>query len=111
MCGRRETRLPASPAVERATPGATPPPPRREAQTIRGVSLNHLVGSRDQRRRHGEAKCLCGPQVDHKLVFGWSLHRQVRRLLALKDAINVTGHLPGLVDEIRRTGDTGAVGD
>ena len=37
----------------------------------------------------------------HRLVFGRRLYRKIGRLLALKDAIDIAGRLPKLVDEIR----------
>jgi hypothetical protein len=58
------------------------------------ASFNHLVGTGEQRRRNIEAKCLCGFQIDHQLVFGWCLNWQVGRLLALEDAIDVAGRVP-----------------
>ena len=57
------------------------------------------------RRRHGEAERLRGLEIDHQLEFGRRLHRQVGRLLALEDAIDVAGGLPVLVDPIRPIGD------
>jgi hypothetical protein len=37
----------------------------------------HLVGADEQRRRHVEAKCLCGFEIDHQLVLGRLLDRIV----------------------------------
>ena len=62
--------------------------------------LDHLVGAREQRRRHVEAQRLGSLEVDHKLVFGRRLHRQVGRLLALEDAIDITGCAAVRVDRI-----------
>ncbi len=45
------------------------------------------------------------------LVLGRRLHRQVGRLLALEDAVDVAGRAPVLVDEIRPIGDQAAGGD
>ena len=45
------------------------------------------------------------------LVLGRRLHRQVGRLLALEDAIDVAGGAPVLVDRIRPIGDQAAGGD
>ena len=62
-------------------------------------------------RRHGEAERLGGLEVDHQLVLGRRLHRQVGRLLALEDAIDVAGRAPVLVDQIGPIGDQAAGGD
>jgi hypothetical protein len=67
--------------------------------------LNHLVGGRNQRRWHGEAEHLRRFEVDHQLVLGRRLHRQVGRLLALEDAIDVTCRVTILIDEIGPIGD------
>ena len=62
-------------------------------------------------RRHVEAERFGGLEVDHQLVLGRRLHRQVGRLLALEDAVDVAGRAPVLVDHVRPIGDQAAVGD
>jgi hypothetical protein len=64
---------------------------RRQARRTRGASLDHLVGAREQRWRHVEAERLRGLEVDHQLVFSGRLHRQIGRLFALEDAVDVAG--------------------
>ena len=65
----------------------------------------------EQRRWHGEAEHPGGLVVDRQLVLGRRLHRQVARLLALEDAVDVAGRLPVLVALIRSIGDQAAGGD
>jgi len=50
-------------------------------------------------------------EVDNQLVFCRRLHRQVGRLLALEDAIDVTGRAAPLVNPIWPIGDKAAAGD
>src|SRR5262245_26414619 len=59
-----------------------------------GRLFDHLVGLREQRRRHGEAEPLGGLQINHHFEFGRRLHWQIGGLLAFKNAIDVTGSLP-----------------
>ena len=68
------------------------------------LALDYRVGTREQRRGYVEAERLGGREIDHQLVLGWRLHRQVGRLLALEDAVDVAGRAAVLVDEIRSVG-------
>src|SRR5262245_64353728 len=80
-----------------------------QKRTSRGL-FDHLVGAGEYCRRNGEAQRLRGLEVDRELVLGRCLHRKIARLLAFKDAIDIAGRLPVLVDKIRPIGDQPAVG-
>ena len=56
--------------------------------------FNHVIGSSENRVRYFDTERLRGLEVDHEFVFGGRLHRQVRRLLALEDAIDVASRAP-----------------
>jgi hypothetical protein len=45
-------------------------------------SVDDPVGAGEKRRRHGEAERLGGPEIDHQVVFGRRLDRQVYGLLS-----------------------------
>src|SRR5215472_4373139 len=86
------------------------------AATIRlsqqhSCSLDHLVGAGEQSGRHLEAKRPRSLEVDHQLILGRSLHRQVGRLLALENAVYVAGRSPVLVDRMSTIRDQAAAGD
>src|SRR5262249_2737515 len=69
--------------------------PRRSARLF-----DHLVGEREQLVWNLEAERLRGLEVDRELVLGRCLYRQVGRLLALEDAVDVSGGVPVLVKQI-----------
>src|SRR5215831_19039521 len=49
------------------------------------VLFDHLVGTGQDRWRHGETECLRGLEVDHQLECGRLLDRQISRLRALEN--------------------------
>jgi hypothetical protein len=63
-------------------------------RSAHGNSFDHLVGAADQRQRNGKAEGLGSLQVDDQLDFGGLLYRQIGRLLALEDAVDVAGRVP-----------------
>src|SRR6516225_11529505 len=73
--------------------------------------FDHLVGAGEQRWRDVEAKRFGGLEVDHKLVPGRVLHREVTRLLTLENAIDVAGGATVLIDEVGPVGHETAIGD
>jgi hypothetical protein len=69
------------------------------------VSFDHLVGASENRCRNVQTERLGGLQVDHEFVLGRRLHRQIGRLLAFENAIDVAGRAAELVDQVRPVGD------
>ena len=61
-------------------------------------SLNDLVRPPEHRWRDRQVERLGGFQVDHQLELRWLLDRQIGRLGALEDLIDVGGRAP---EEIR----------
>jgi hypothetical protein len=59
-----------------------------------GALLDHLVGELLEMQWHLKAKRFGGLEVDHHFELGRQLHRQLRRLGALENAIDVGSRLP-----------------
>src|SRR5262249_21675486 len=71
-------------------------------------SFDHLVGGGEHRGGRVEAERLRRLEVDHQLVFGRRLHRQVSRVGALEDAVDVARRSSVLVLKIRAEGNQAA---
>jgi hypothetical protein len=61
-------------------------------------SLDHLVGTAEQLRWHVKTECLGCLEIDHRLVLGRRLNRQLGGLLPLKNAVDVLGGRPVLLN-------------
>src|SRR5262245_28995765 len=71
-------------------------------------SFDHLVGAREQRRRHFDAQRLGRFQIDHQLVLGRLLEGQIASLLATQDTINIRCSASVLLKAIRAVRDQAA---
>jgi hypothetical protein len=60
-------------------------------RVTRAVSFDHLVGEREQSRRHLKAKRLGSLEVESELVLCRLLNREIGRFLAAKNAIDIGG--------------------
>ncbi len=80
-------------APERFADSQIPLAPRAPFQSscVAVFLFDQLVRAQQDRCRHIEAKRLGGRHIEHGLVFHRQLHRQIGRLLALKDAVDVGG--------------------
>src|SRR5262245_5577873 len=74
------------------------------APPFRFTSLDHLVGTREQRWRHFEAERLGSLEVDGQLVLGRLLHRQVGRPRAFEDSIYILSHATELIVPVEAVG-------
>jgi hypothetical protein len=95
-------------------PAGTPEPIIRQVsrglrkKRNRVASLDDLVGAGE---RHGKAQCLGSLKIDGQLVLVWRLHREIARLLALEDAVDVASRPPHLLQKIIAIRGQAAAGD
>src|SRR5262250_2575744 len=63
-------------------------------QCSKALSLDNLVGEREQRGRHGKAERPRGLEIDYQLELGRLVYRQICRLLALEDLRGIDAGAP-----------------
>jgi hypothetical protein len=61
----------------------------QQRRALRSELLDYFVGTSLQCQRHNQIECPGSLKVDHQLEFGRRLNRQIARILALKDAIDI----------------------
>src|SRR5262249_25285895 len=72
------------------------------------ASFDHIVSATEQQRWHVEVHRLGGLEIDDQFKLCRRLDREVGRLLALEDAVDVLWHLAKLFDKISTKGDQAA---
>jgi hypothetical protein len=82
-------------------------PPSDELAAIHSITSS----AGEHCRWNLQAECPRGLEVDHQLILGRCLHRQVGGLFALENAIGVARHPPELFDSIRAVADQAPGGD
>src|ERR1051326_7041852 len=75
----------------------------------RCFSLDHLVGTGEQRLRYGKAERFRCVEIDDQLEFGGSLDRQVGWLGPVKDLAHVNSELATVTDLVRPIADQAAL--
>src|SRR5215831_643451 len=68
-------------------------------------SFDHLVGERDEHRWNFESEHLRGLEIDRQLEIDWRLHRQIGRVRALEDAIDIFGGARKRFSQLDAVGD------
>ncbi len=69
--------------------------------------FDHLVGTGEHGRRHGEAEGLGGLEIDHQLVLCRRLHRKIGWLLSLEDTIDIASGSAMRAESVHRDLRTG----
>src|SRR5262249_12323099 len=65
-----------------------------------GMSLDHLGGAGEQRRREGESERFCRLEVDKELELSGLINRDVARFGPFQDLVHVIGHAPEQLRQI-----------
>ena len=74
---------------------------KRTLRAAARISLfDHLVGARQQGRRHSQAKCLGSFQVDGQVELDRGLDWEVARTRTLQNTINIDSRPPPIINEV-----------
>src|SRR4051794_10388303 len=65
------------------------------------ILFDHLVRGKQQLQGNLQTKCVCGLAVYHELILGRLLIRQIARLFAAQDAVDVGSGAAEYFDAIR----------
>src|SRR4030095_7259193 len=63
--------------------------------------FKNLGGAGEDQMRYRDADPLSGLKIDHKLVLGRRLYRQIGWLLALEDAVNIASGASVVIEPVR----------
>src|SRR5690348_13526390 len=77
----------------------------------KAASFDNLVGANKQRRRYGEAERLCSLHIDDEFELGRLLDRQIGRLGASENFIDVVARTTEDVGQIRAVYDQSVSGE
>src|SRR5438445_6898348 len=64
-------------------------------------SLNDFIRSKQHRLRDRETDLFRRLEIYHQLELRWQFHRQISRLVSLEDFVDIGGHAPVAVREVR----------
>src|SRR5260370_21610674 len=73
------------------------PAPTSEFDPFRTLDeplFDHLIGRREEGRRHGAAKCLGGPEIYDELQVSRLFNRKIRMFLSFSNLTDPSAHLP-----------------
>src|SRR5262245_47006650 len=70
--------------------------------------LDDVIGAGKEGRRHSEAQCLCGLQVDDELEFSRLLEGKIGRIGTLEDSVHVTCRFAEIVSKVHTVGHEGS---
>src|SRR5882757_1521260 len=73
-------------------------PRHADAASKTAALFDHQVGAAEQCRRHGEAECFRGLEVDHQFEPFRGLDGQFARLRALENAIGIDCSAPEIIE-------------